>query len=119
MMGCLLFMMPAALMTWLFAWFFMWRHLLTPKISASDSIEQIMRKAKVLKWNVETIGASPTGFDAYYLFKILMLAFTALVFIHAIAFFYRSMLEWREGPEEDGKYLDLDTAVDSSATGTH
>lgn len=119
MLGSLLFMMPGAIMTWLFAWFFMWRHLLTPKISASDSIEQIMRKSKVLKWNVETIGFSPNGFDAYYLFKILMLAFTALVFLHAIAFFYRSMLEWREGEEADGSYLDLDSAVDTSATGTH
>lgn len=119
MAGCLLFMMPGAVMTWLFAWFFMWRHLLTPKISASDSLEQIMRKAKVMKWNVETIGFSPNGFDAYYLFKILMLAFTALVFLHAIAFFYRSLLEWREGPEEDGKYLDLDVASDAAATGTH
>jgi TRAP-type mannitol/chloroaromatic compound transport system permease small subunit len=119
MAGSLVFMIPATIMTWLFAWFFMWRHLLTPKISASDSIEQIMRKSKVLKWNVETISFSPNGFDAYYLFKILMLSFTALVFLQAIAFFYRSMLEWREGEEEDGKYLDLDAAVDSSATGTH
>lgn len=119
MAGALLFMMPATIMTWLFAWFFMWRHMLTPKISASDSIEQILRKSKVLKWNVETIGFSPNGFDAYYLFKILMLAFTALVFLHAIAFFYRSLLEFREGEAEDGKYLDLDSAVDASATGTH
>ena len=119
MLGCLLFMMPATIMTWLFAWFFMWRHLLTPKISASDSIDQIMRKSNVLKWNVETIGFSPNGFDAYYLFKILMLAFTFLVFLQAIAFFYRSMLEWREGEEDSGKYLDLDAAVDASATGTH
>ncbi|MGO4907826.1 TRAP transporter small permease subunit [Pseudorhodobacter sp. W20_MBD10_FR17] len=119
MAGCLIFMMPGAIMTWLFAWFFMWRHLLTPKISASDSFEQIMRKANMLRWNVETIGFSPNGFDAYYLFKILMLTFTALVFIHAIAFFYRSMLEWREGEEADGKYLDLDVATDSAATGTH
>lgn len=119
MLGALIFMMPGAIMTWLFAWFFMWRHLLTPKISASDSIDQILRKSKVLKWNVETIGFSPNGFDAYYLFKILMLIFTALVFLHAIAFFYRSMLEWREGEEADGSYLDLDSAVDASATGTH
>jgi TRAP-type mannitol/chloroaromatic compound transport system permease small subunit len=119
MAGCLIFMMPGAIMTWLFAWFFMWRHLLTPKISASDSFEQIMRKANMLRWNVETISFSPNGFDAYYLFKILMLTFTALVFLQAIAFFYRSMLEWREGEEEDGKYLDLDVTTDSAATGTH
>jgi TRAP-type mannitol/chloroaromatic compound transport system permease small subunit len=119
MAGCLIFMMPGAIMTWLFAWFFMWRHLLTPKISASDSFEQIMRKSNVMRWNVETISFSPNGFDAYYLFKILMLTFTALVFIHAIAFFYRSMLEWREGEAAEGKYLDLDAATDSAATGTH
>ncbi|MFT6913689.1 MAG: hypothetical protein ACJAQW_002302 [Paracoccaceae bacterium] len=103
----------------MFAWYFMWRHLLTPKVSASDSIEQILRKAKVLKWNVETISFSPNGFDAYYLFKILMLSFTALVFVHAIAFFYRSYLEWKEGEDHDGKYLDLDSLEDASSTGTH
>ena len=119
MMGAMIFMMPATIMTWLFAWFFMWRHLLTPKISASDSFEQIMRKSNMLKWNVETIGFSPNGFDAYYLFKILMLSFTFLVFLQALSCFYRALLEWREGPEEVGKYLDLDSAVDASATGTH
>ncbi|MFT7107511.1 MAG: TRAP-type mannitol/chloroaromatic compound transport system permease small subunit [Yoonia sp.] len=119
MVGSLVLMMPAAVLTWMFAWYFMWRHLLTPKVSASDSIEQILRKAKVLKWNVETISFSPNGFDAYYLFKILMLSFTALVFVHAIAFFYRSYLEWKEGEDHDGKYLDLDSLEDASSTGTH
>ncbi len=119
MAGALFFMVPTAILTWLFAWYFMWRHLLTPKVSASDTIDRILSKAKMLKWNVETIGFSPNGFDAYYLFKILMLAFCGLVFLHAISFFYRSLLEWREGPEEGGKYLDLDSAVDTSATGTH
>jgi hypothetical protein len=28
--------------------------------------------------------------------------------IHALAFFYRSFLEWREGEEAEGKFLDLD-----------
>lgn len=119
MLGALFLMMPAAVLTWMFSWYFMWRSLVTPKVSASDSLEQIGRKANVMKWNVETIGFSPNGFDAYYLFKLLMLSFCFLVFIHAIAFFYRSMLEWREGEEEAGKYMDLDSAVDSSATGTH
>jgi TRAP-type mannitol/chloroaromatic compound transport system permease small subunit len=118
MAGALVFMVPVAVLTWLFAWYFMWRHLVTPKVSASDGLEQIMRKAGLLRWNVETISVSPTGFDAYYLFKVLMLAFCALVFLHAIAFFYRSLLEWREGEGEAGKYTDLDTSADTSATGT-
>jgi TRAP-type mannitol/chloroaromatic compound transport system permease small subunit len=119
MAGALLFMIPVAVLTWLFAWYFMWRHLVTPKVSASDSFDQIMRKAGLLRWNVETISVSPTGFDAYYLFKLLMVAFCFLVFIHAIAFFYRSMLEWREGEDEAGKYTDIDSAVDSSANNAH
>ncbi|SEN08612.1 hypothetical protein SAMN05216227_100768 [Pseudorhodobacter antarcticus] len=119
MMGALFFMMSTAILTWMFAWYFMWRSLITPKVSASDSLEQILRKSNVMKWNVETIGFSPNGFDAYYLFKLLMLSFCALVFLHAIAFFYRSMLEWREGEAEANKYLDLDSAVDTSANNAH
>jgi hypothetical protein len=66
-------------------------------------------KSRALRWNVETIGFSPNGFNAYFLFKILILAYTGLIMIHALAFFYRSFLEWREGEEAEGKYLDLDT----------
>jgi TRAP-type mannitol/chloroaromatic compound transport system permease small subunit len=109
MVGSLIFMMPTAVLIWMYGWYFMWRHLVTPKVSASDSIELLMRKSKLLKWNVETIGFSPNGFTAYFLFKLLLVAFTAMVFLQAIAFFYRSYLEWKEGPESEGKYLDKDT----------
>jgi TRAP-type mannitol/chloroaromatic compound transport system permease small subunit len=37
MFGCLFFMMPAIVITYLYAWFFMWRHLMTPNPSASTS----------------------------------------------------------------------------------
>lgn len=121
MFGSLVFMIPAAILTWLYAWFFLWRNMLTPKVSASESLEMIMRKAKILKWNVETIGFSPSGFNGYFLFKVLMCAFTALVMIHAIAFFYRSLLEFREGEESEGKYLDKDTLGqgEEAYEGTH
>lgn len=109
MVGALIFMMPGAVLIWMYGWYFMWRHLVTPKVSASDSLELLMRKSKLLKWNVETIGFSPNGFTAYFLFKLLLVAFTAMVFLQAIAFFYRSYLEWKEGPESEGKYLDKDT----------
>lgn len=109
MAGSLLLMMPAAVLTWLYAWFFLWRNLVTPKVSASESLEMVLRKSKIMKWSVETIGFSPNGFDAYFLFKVLMVAFCGLVFLHAIAFFYRSLLEYLEGPESEGKYLDRDT----------
>lgn len=109
MFGSLIFMMPTAVLIWMYGWYFMWRHLVTPKVSASDSIELLMRKSKLLKWNVETIGFSPNGFTAYFLFKLLLVAFTAMVFLQAIAFFYRSYLEWKEGPVSEGKYLDKDT----------
>ena len=53
-----------------------------------------------MRWNVETIGFSPNGFTAYFLFKVLLVTFTALmIFIHAVAFFYRSYpgMERRRG----------------------
>ena len=109
MFGALFFMIPSATLIWLYAWFFMWRHLVTPKVSATDTLERLMRKSSILKWNVETIGFSPNGFDAYFLFKLLLVAFTAMIFLQAIAVFYRSYLEWKEGEASAGKYLDKDT----------
>jgi TRAP-type mannitol/chloroaromatic compound transport system permease small subunit len=108
MVGSLIFMMPFAVFVWLYAWYFMWRHLVTPVVSASDRLEQMLMKARAFRWNVETIGFSPNGFNAYFLFKMLLVAFAAMVFLQAIAFFYRSYLEWKEGPESEGRYLDRD-----------
>ncbi len=119
MFGSLFFMMPAAVLTWLYGWFFLWRHLVVPNTSASDQLERLLLKSRALRWNVETIGFSPNGFNAYFLFKVLLLIFTALVFIHAIAFFYRSYLELKEGPESEGKYLDRDLLGDEEAELVH
>ncbi len=108
MFGALLFMMPAAVLTWMYGWYFLWRHLVVPKPSASEQLDRLLMKARAFRWNVETIGFSPNGFNGYFLFKVLLLLFTALVFLQAIAFFYRSYLEWKEGPESEDKYLDRD-----------
>jgi TRAP-type mannitol/chloroaromatic compound transport system permease small subunit len=115
MVGSLIFMMPVAVLTWLYGWFFMWRHLVVPNPSASDALDKLMLKARALRWNIETIGFSPNGFNAYFLFKILLIAFTALVFLQAVAFFMRSYLERKEGPESEGKYLDKDVLGDEDA----
>jgi TRAP-type mannitol/chloroaromatic compound transport system permease small subunit len=119
MFGSLFFMIPVAVMIWLYTWFFMWRHLVTPKVSASDGIDLLLRKARVLKWNVETIGFSPNGFTAYFLFKVLMTVMVAMIFIHAWAFFYRSYLEWKEGEESAGKFLDRDSLGGDSPAQDH
>ncbi|RBO54444.1 C4-dicarboxylate ABC transporter permease [Rhodovulum sp. BSW8] len=121
MAGSLLFMMPVAVLVWMYSWFFMWRHLITPKPSASDTIERLLMKARAVRWNVETIGFSPNGFNGYFLFKVLLVAFTGLVFLQAIAFFYRSFLEFVEGEESAGKYLDRDSlgAGEEAYEGTH
>jgi len=121
MVGSLLFMMPMAVIIWLYGWFFMWRHLIVPNPSASESLDRLLMKSRALRWNVETIGFSPNGFNAYFLFKILLVAFAGMVFIHAVAFFYRSFLEWREGPESENKYLDKDSLGEGQEAfeGTH
>ena len=121
MFGSLFFMVPVAVLTWLYAWFFLWRSLITPKVSASEGLDLLMRKAAIMRWNVETIGFSPNGFNGYFLFKILMVAFCALVMVHAVAFFYRSFLEFREGQASADKYLDKDTLGqgEEAYEGTH
>jgi len=115
MFGSLFFMMPVAIITWMYGWFFLWRHLVVPNPSASDSLERLLQKSRALRWNVETIGFSPNGFNAYFLFKVLLVAYAGLVFLQAIAFFYRSFLEWKEGEASEGKYLDKDELGDEDA----
>jgi len=121
MVGSLIFMMPAAVLMWMYGWYFMWRHLITPNPSASDTLDRLLLKARAVRWNVETIGFSPNGFNGYFLFKVLLVAFTAMVFLHSIAFFYRSYLEWKEGPESEGRYLDKDSLGEGEEAyeGTH
>jgi TRAP-type mannitol/chloroaromatic compound transport system permease small subunit len=108
MAGSLFFMIPMAVLIWMYSWYFLWRHLIVPKPSASDQLDRLLMKSRALRWNVETIGFSPNGFTAYFLFKILLVTLCGLIFLQAIAFFYRSFLEWKEGEESEGKYLDKD-----------
>lgn len=121
MCGSILFMMPIAVMVWMYGWYFMWRHLIVPKPSASDTLDRLLLKSRAMRWNVETIGFSPNGFTAYFLFKILLVAFAGMVFLHAVAFFYRSYLEMKEGPSSEGKHLDRDTLGEGEEAyeGTH
>ena len=121
MFGALCFMMPVAVIIWLYGWFFLWRHLIVPNPSASDTLDRLINKSRALRWNVETIGFSPNGFNGYFLFKILLCAFTAMVFLQAMAMFFRSFQEWREGEESAGKYLDRDTLGEGEEAyeGTH
>ena len=39
MLGAMFFMIPFAIVTWLYGWFFLWRHLVTPNPSASDRLD--------------------------------------------------------------------------------
>lgn len=108
MVGSVIFMMPMAVLIWLYSWFFMWRHLIVPKPSASEDLDRLINKARALRWNVETIGFSPSGFNGYFLFKVLLVIMCGLIFLQAVAFLYRSYLELREGEESQDKYLDRD-----------
>ncbi|MEL6912994.1 MAG: TRAP transporter small permease subunit [Pseudomonadota bacterium] len=116
MVGSLFLMIPFAVLAWMYSWYFMWRHLVTPKVSASDTLERLVDgKSRAFRWNVETIGFSPQGFNAYFLFKVLLIVLIGLIFLQAVTFFYRSYLEWKEGPESEGRYLDKDKLGDEEA----
>ena len=119
MFGSLFFMLPVITITYMYAWFFMWRHLMRPAVTATSDLDRMLTQSRVFKWNVETIGFSPNGFNAYFLFKILLVLFCVLVFIQAITFFWRSLLEWIEGEESEGKYLDLDSTGDVAEDAEH
>ena len=99
----------------------MWRHLVTPNPSASDRLDLLLRKARLLKWNVETIGFSPNGFNGYFLFEVLLVMFCVMVILQAVAVFYRSFCEFAEGEASEGKYLDKDTLGEGEEAyeGTH
>jgi hypothetical protein len=83
-------------------------HLIVPNPSASETLDRLLNKSRALRWNVETIGFSPSGFNGYFLFKVLLVVMCGLIFLQAIAFFFRSYLEFKEGEESAGKYLDKD-----------
>ena len=79
----------------------------------------MLMQSRIFKWNVETIGFSPNGFNAYFLFKVLIVLFCVLVFLQAVAFFWRSYLEWREGEDSAGKYLYRDSLGDEGEALPH
>lgn len=119
MIGALVFMVPMAILIWLYGWFFMWRHLVVPAPSASDALDRMMMRARVLRWNVETTGFAPQGFSAYFLFKILLVLFAGLVLLHAMAVVWRAIAEMREGPESEGKHVDRDLLGDAAEERQH
>jgi hypothetical protein len=79
-----------------------------PNPAASSELDRMIMQARVLRWNVETIGFSPNGFNAYFIFKVLLVIFCVMVFVHALAVFWRAFLEYVEGEESVDKYRDLD-----------
>jgi hypothetical protein len=36
--------------------------------------DRMLMQARIFRWNMETIGFSPNGFNAYFLFKVLIVA---------------------------------------------
>ena len=114
--GAVLFMIPVSILIWNFAWFFLWRSLIVPRPSSSDTLERLVLKARAMRWNVETIGFSPNGFDAYFLFKVLLAAMTAMIFVQAWAVLWRSLAEIAEGPAAAGRHMDPDNPAAAEAT---
>jgi TRAP-type mannitol/chloroaromatic compound transport system permease small subunit len=119
MIGCWVFMMPALILIWVYGWFYLWGSLISPRLSASQDLDTLLQRARGVRWNVETIGFSPNGFDAYFLFKFLIVLFAATAFAQAWVFFWRSFLEWKEGEISAGRYLDRDVIGDEVAEREH
>ena len=108
MVGSVVFMVPTLLLIWIFGWFYLWGSLIAPRLGAFDDLGTLFNRARGVRWNVETIAFSPNGFDAYFLFKVLIVLFAATAMLQAVNFFWRSWLEYREGEMSAGRYLDRD-----------
>ena len=119
LLGGIFFMIPISLLIWHYAWYFMWRHLIVPAPSASDTLDRLLQRAQILRWNVETTGFAPQGFSAYFLFKILLVLFAALVFLQAVAVIWRAIGELREGQAAENRHLDRDTLGDPAEEKQH
>ncbi|SFI40358.1 TRAP transporter small permease subunit [Jannaschia pohangensis] len=115
MFGSLIFMMPALVLIWMYGWYYLWGSLISPRLAADADLDKLFQRARGVRWNVETIGFSPNGFDAYWMFKVLITLFAATVFIQACTFFWRSWLEFREGELSADRYLDRDILGDEDA----
>ncbi|MEM9319102.1 MAG: TRAP transporter small permease subunit [Pseudomonadota bacterium] len=117
MIVSLLFMVPALVIMWFYGWFYMWRNLIQPQISATDTLDRILQRAMLFRADIQTFAASPSGFNGYFFFKVLLVLFAGMMILQAFAFFYRSFLEFREGEASAGKYLDHDafTAEEEAA----
>jgi len=117
MIGCWLFLLPMATLMWLYSWFYMWRKMIPRPVSASDSYERLTtQRLGGVRWNIETTAYSgQAGFNAYFLFYILLIILCGMLFVLVVSFFARSYLEWKEGEESAGKYLDKDVLGDETA----
>ncbi|MEM6610423.1 MAG: TRAP transporter small permease subunit [Pseudomonadota bacterium] len=117
MIVTLIFMIPSVVIMWFYGWFYMWRNLIQPQISATDPLERIVAREMLFRWDIQRFAASPSGFDHYWVFKFMLVFFAGMMLLQAFAFFYRSFLEFREGEAAAGKFLDHDklTPVDEAA----
>jgi len=115
MFGSLFFILPSMFLIWMFGWFFMWRSLVNPKFPASADLESMLRKASFLKMKIETIGFSPNGFNGYFIFKVLLVAFALMIIVQGFGFFFRSLAEFIEGKKSENKFLDRDKLNDETA----
>jgi len=79
----------------------------------------MLMQSRIVRWNVETVGFSPNGFNAYFLFKVLIVLFCVMVMIQAVAVFWRSYLEWLEGEDSLDKHLDRDMTGDEAEDVEH
>lgn len=99
----LVFMLPFMGVLWHFSWYFLWGSLVIPRPNSTQTLENLIQKSGFMRWKIETTGFSGTnGFDAYFLFKVLLVSFAGLMFLQGIAFFYRNILELIEGEDIHG-----------------
>jgi len=55
MFGSLFFMIPLAVLVWLYGWFFLWASLIARRPAVKDSLEKLTAENRGVRWNIESL----------------------------------------------------------------
>jgi TRAP-type mannitol/chloroaromatic compound transport system permease small subunit len=112
MFGSIVFMLPMAVLIWMYGWYFLWRHLIVPKPSASDALDRLLAKSRVLKWNVENYRVFTQRFYWILFIQDTFGSICGNDFYSCVGIFHAIISGTREGQSSENKYRDVDQLPD-------
>ena len=101
--GVAVFVFPPLLLIWRFAWFHMWRCLITPTIPASMPLDELLANADAVQWTTAHTCAISEGNDGSLVSSILLVGLSAILLMLAVSRVFTFLLELRQGSGARGE----------------